>query len=54
MENQLYQLKYVGWNNVFIPQINTAVEVKEWMSNFLPYFTGHVIIFAGLKVNRCW
>ena len=37
------------------PNFNgTTVEVWEWISNFIPHFTGHVIALAmlGLKLNR--
>ena len=35
------------------PKFNgTAVEVWEWISNFIPHFTGY-LIDAGIRVNLC-
>ena len=30
-----------------------AVEIWEWVSNFLLHFTGHVITYAGITFKRC-
>ena len=30
-----------------------TVEVWEWISEFIPSFTGHAIIHAGIKVKPC-
>ena len=32
-----------------------TIEVYEWISNFIPHFTGHVITYphAGIKVKPC-
>ena len=38
----------MGWNYLSIPKLQRAI--WEWISNFIPHFTGHVIIIhAGLK-----
>ena len=37
---------HIVWNEIIYPFQNfngTAFEVSEWISNFIPHFTGHVI-----------
>ena len=39
------------WDEITYPFLNfngATVEVYEWISNFLPYFTGHAITYP------CW
>ena len=42
------------WNEITYPFPNldgTTVEVREWISKFIPRFTGHMIIFhVGMKI----
>ena len=40
----------VGWNYLPIPKFRRwAIELSEWISNFIPHYTGHVIIIhAGI------
>ena len=43
------------WDEITYPFPNfnsTTVEVWEWISNFIPHFTGCVI--AGIKINSLW
>ena len=46
------------WDEITYPFLNfngAAVEVKEWISNFTPHFTRHVITLPGmlgLKLNH--
>ena len=53
----LFVLEYTGpihhkvWDKIIYPFRNfngTAVEVLEWISNFIPHFTVHVINYP------CW
>ena len=44
-------IHYKMWDEITYPFPNfhgTATEVWKWVSNFIPYFTGHVIICP------CW
>ena len=39
------------WDEITYPFLNfngATVEVKEWISNFIPHLTGHVITYP------CW
>ena len=39
------------WNNLSIPNL----QVWEWISNFIPHFTGHLIKLNHVsKRGRCW
>ena len=52
-----YHTHYKVWVEITYPFPNfsgATVEVWEWVSNFIPHFTGHVIICAGTKVNSLW
>ena len=42
----------MGWNNISIPNIET-IEIGDWKNNFIPHLAGHVLIYAGFKVNPC-
>ena len=52
-------IHYKMWDEIIYPFPNfngTMVEVREWISNFIPHFTGLVItsvIHAGIKVTPC-
>ena len=39
-------IRYKLWD-----EIACNVEVREWMSNVIPHFTGHVISYPGIKVQ---
>ena len=42
------------WDEIMYPFPNpnsAPVEVWEWISNFIPQFTGYVFTHAGIKVN---
>ena len=50
-------IHYNVWDEITYPFLNfngATVEVYEWMSNFIPHFTGHVVILSmlGLKLNH--
>ena len=48
ISNYIY---YKLWGEITYPFLNfngCTVEVYEWISNFIPHFTGHVI------TNTCW
>ena len=41
-------IHYKGWDEITYPFPNfngTTVEVWEWITNFIPHFTEHVIIY---------
>ena len=45
------RIHYKGWNEITYPFPNfngATVDVWEWISNFIPHFTGHVITYP------CW
>ena len=50
-------IHYKVWDEITDPFLNinsATVEVKEWISNFIPHFSGHVIlIHAGIRVKPC-
>ena len=49
MDKWLHPLKLSGEINYPFPNFNDGtVEVWEWISNFIPHFTGHVITYP------CW
>ena len=49
MDKNSHQLKCMGWNYLSIIKCNGATaEDWEWISNFIPHFTGHVITYP------CW
>ena len=39
------------WDEITYAFPNFDGEVCEWISNFIPRFTGHVIIYAGIQVK---
>ena len=42
------------WDETTYPFLNfnsVTIEVKEWISNFIPHLTGNLIIHAGNKVK---
>ena len=44
-------IHYKMWDEITYPFLNfngSTVEVKEWISNFILHFTGHVITYP------CW
>ena len=44
-------MHYKLWDEVTYPVLNfnyATIEVKEWKSNFIAHFTGHVITYP------CW
>ena len=47
-----------AWNEIIYPSLDfngTAVEVWERISNFIPHFTGRVIIYyVSFKISPCW
>ena len=43
----------MGWITYSSPNLNGAtVEVWEWISNFIPHFTGHVITDTYWDCNQ--
>ena len=45
-------IHYKVWDEITYPFPNAnggTVEVWEWMSNFMPHFTGHVIAYPECK-----
>ena len=46
MSNYIRDTVYVGWNNLSIPKLKQLqFEVYEWIGNFIPHFTEHVITY---------
>ena len=44
------------WDEITYPFTNingSNIEVREWISNFIPRFPGHMIIHDGIKVKSC-
>ena len=51
-------IHYKVWDEIIYIFLNfngETVKVKEWIRNFIPHFSGHVIllIYSGIKVNPC-
>ena len=49
-------IRHKGWNEIIqlLANFNGAtVEVWEWVSNFIPHFTTHVITYVETKVKLC-
>ena len=48
---------YKGWDEISYPFQNfngCTVEVWDWICNFIPHFTEHVVLTnAGIKVIPC-
>ena len=41
-------IHYEMWDEIIYPFLNfngATIEVYEWISKFIPYFTGHVITY---------
>ena len=45
----------MGWNyRPFTNSNGAAVDVWEWINNFILQFTRRMINYAGIEVNPCW
>ena len=52
MDKWLHQLLRVGWIIYPLPNFNCcAVEVWEWLSNFIAHFIGHVITYPCINIT---
>ena len=55
LSNYMY-IHYKVWDEITYPLPNfngEAVEVWEWIRNFIPHFTGHVITYPWPQASVC-